>query len=43
MFSIWVLLQDSEIKKLKDKQLEDEQPINVAGDGKYDSPGSVFF
>jgi hypothetical protein len=34
-----ICVQDQEIKVLKEKHEEDKEPINIAGDGKYDSPG----
>jgi hypothetical protein len=34
-----ICVQDQEIKALKEKHEEDKEPINIAGDGKYDSPG----
>ena len=33
------VLQDSEIQALKVKTQGDKEPINVAHDGKFDSPG----
>ena len=32
-------VQDQEIEALKEKHEEDKEPVKVAGDGKYDSPG----
>ena len=33
------MLQDSEIQELKVRTQGNKEPINVAGDGKFDSPG----
>ena len=34
--------KDTEIEGLIVKQQQDNEPINVAGDGKFDSPGMLL-